>query len=189
MKPIKILGLASSLRKGSTTTGLLRVAATKMPSHVSFEILVPKDIPLFNEDTETELSQSNQNLINLRKKCSEADGFLFSLCEYNHSLSAPFKNALDWGSRGPLGNCFDDKVAGVMSAGGKGWIRAQQHLRDVAHNLNLYVVNHPQTYVNIFDPSKPVDFGTGEVTDPNVVKQVDALVQSLVKFAERLRKH
>ena len=82
------------------------------------------------------------SVIAFREALKKADAFVFATCEYNFSLSAAMKNALDWGSRGDGGNLFDDKPAAVVSAGGgTGGLRAQQHIRDIALFLNLHFMN------------------------------------------------
>lgn len=168
--------------------GLLKAAAGRLPANVHMDVLVPKDLPLFNEDTEGQISIDNAAVIQLRKKVKEADAILFSVCEYNHSVSAPLKNALDWASRGPLGNCFNQKPAAMMGVGGEGGIRAQRHLRDIAGNLNLYMLNHPHCFIRIYDPKPTMDLKTGDIKDEAVYAKIDAVVKALVDWTNRLQK-
>lgn len=210
MAPLRILGFASSLRSGSTSTGklskspncsinyftanrlfnigLLRAAKARLPVNTQLDIYVPKGLPFFNEDTEKQVSIDNQAVIELRQKVKDADAILFSVCEYNHSISAPLKNALDWASRGPHGNCFNQKPGAMMGVGGEGGIRAQRHLRDIAGNLNLYLINHPHCFVRIYDPKSTMDFQTGDIKDETVYAKVDAVIKSLVDWTLKLNK-
>ena len=92
---------------------------------------VPSDLPLFNSDIESE-ELIPASVVDWRERASKADAFIFSTCEYNFSISAALKNAIDWASRGPKGNLFNDKPAAVVGAGGgAGSLRAQEHLRDI----------------------------------------------------------
>lgn len=53
--------------------------------------------------------------------CRNADGFIIASSENNASVTAPLKNALDWGSReygGKDSNVFDSKWCFVMGTGG-----------------------------------------------------------------------
>lgn len=76
---------------------------------------------------------------------AQADAFIFSCCEYNYSISAPLKNAIDWASRSPQPHGFYDKPAAVVSAGGGfGGMKAQMHLHDISLFLNLHIMNNPQ---------------------------------------------
>ena len=53
--------------------------------------------------------------------CREADGFVISSSENNASITAPLKNAIDWGSREYGGfdtNVFKNKCCFVIGTGG-----------------------------------------------------------------------
>jgi hypothetical protein len=71
----------------------------------------------------------------------EHDGFLISSPEYNSSISAVLKNAIDWVSRPVPGEpplvAFRGKVARLMSAspGGLGGLRGLVHLRSILGNI------------------------------------------------------
>ena len=175
---MRILGIASSLRKGSSTTGLLRLAAKKLPINTTFEIYIP-NLPLFNEDIEKDTIAA---IDDFRAKLAASDGFLFSLCEYNSSLSPAIKNAIDWGSR--KGH-WNNKPAAIMSAGGAvGGIRSQLHFRHIASNVNLHVMNHPVVAKPIFIQPGPVDLATGEWKD-ETAKEVEKLMSEFVSYSKR----
>ena len=113
----------------------------------------------------------------------------FHLGEYNFSMSGALKNAIDWASRGPKGNLFNDKPAAVIgSGGGFGSLRAQMHLRDVALFLNLHIMNAPGVTVPIFTPPQQFDMVTGDLVNPATDKSVADVVQALVAWSQRLKK-
>jgi len=60
------------------------------------------------------------------------DGFLFVTPEYNHSLPAALKNALDF-----LHAEWHDKAAGIIGYGVAGGVRAIEHLRQVLAELQV----------------------------------------------------
>jgi NAD(P)H-dependent FMN reductase len=60
------------------------------------------------------------------------DGFIFVTPEYNHSLPAALKNALDF-----LHVEWHDKAAGVVGYGVAGGVRAIEHLRQVLGELRV----------------------------------------------------
>ena len=67
------------------------------------------------------------------------DGFVFVTGEYNHSLPAPIKNALDW-----LKDQWNNKAAGIVSYGSTGGARAAEHLRGIMGELQIADVRtHP----------------------------------------------
>ena len=73
------------------------------------------ELPLFNEDIESKGSTKSVGDFLERCNAKNTDGFIFAV-NYNGSISAPLKNALDWGSR--RGNLFDDKPCAIIGARG-----------------------------------------------------------------------
>ncbi|WP_195913906.1 NADPH-dependent FMN reductase [Planomicrobium sp. YIM 101495] len=67
------------------------------------------------------------------------DGFVFVVQEYNHSISASLKNALDY-----LRDEWGNKAAGIVSYGSVGGARAAEHLRGILGELQVADVRvHP----------------------------------------------
>ena len=60
------------------------------------------------------------------------DGFIFVTPEYNHSLPAALKNALDF-----VYAEWHDKAAGIVGYGVDGGVRAIEHLRQVLAELRV----------------------------------------------------
>ncbi|PIC59216.1 NADPH-dependent oxidoreductase [Sporosarcina sp. P12(2017)] len=70
---------------------------------------------------------------------AKQDGFVFIVQEYNHSISAALKNALDY-----LRVEWNDKAAGIVSYGSVGGARAAEHLRGILSELSVaHVRVHP----------------------------------------------
>jgi chromate reductase, NAD(P)H dehydrogenase (quinone) len=74
------------------------------------------------------------------------DGLLIASPEYNSSISAALKNAIDWASR-PEPNeaplvAFDGKVAGLMAAspGALGGLRGLVTVRSILGNIKVMVL-------------------------------------------------
>lgn len=120
-----------------------------------------------------------------RAKVLAADAVLFACPEYNFSMAAPLKNAIDWGSRAP--NVWEDKPAAVMGAGGwQGTSRAQYHLRQSAVFVDMHFLNRPEVQVNAFAPGN-CDATTGHLLDPSLQAKVKELVEALARWTARLR--
>lgn len=173
---MRLVAISGSLRSKSCNAGLLRAAGASLKRHgVELEIVSPSllgALPLFNEDEEK--SGAHANVAALRSQLAAADGFLFATTEYNASISAALKNAIDWGSRG--GNLFNAKPCAIMGAGGyAGTTKAQAHLRDIASAINLHCLTHPELRVEIWPKGgkAPFDAATGDVVDPSVLQRLD----------------
>ena len=176
---MRVVGLCGSLRKASANAGLLRAcqAALKSKHNIHLDVVSIAALPLFNQDAETPLPAS---VAAFRDSIGPADGFVFAACEYNSSISAALKNAIDWGSRG--NNLFNNKPACIVGAGGyAGTTRAQNHLRDILAAINSHAMTHPELRVEIFKTPRPFDAATGdlvcEATQVKVQHSADAFAQ------------
>jgi chromate reductase len=99
-EPIKILGIAGSLRRQSYNRSALRTAAQLVPEGVTLEIFELDGIPGFNQDHEQD---PPAKVAEFKRKIREAGAILFVTPEYNYSVPGVLKNAIDWASR-PYGD-------------------------------------------------------------------------------------
>jgi chromate reductase len=181
---IDILGLSGALRRGSFNTGLLRVAQAVAPAGVAIEIHDYGDLPLYDSDVEEAGFPAAAE--RLKQRIRRADGLLIATPEYNFSVPGVLKNALDWASR-PYGqSAFAGKPLAILGGGGGlGAARAQAHLRDIAHGLEMQVVSRPEVFVaNVWDKLGP----DGTLADPVARDLIRQLVENLAALA-RGRKH
>jgi len=98
---VKLLALAGSLRTGSLNKQLLNLAA-KLLEAAGAEI-VPIDfralaIPIYDGDVEASTGLP-PGALELAKQVTEAEGLVVASPEYNFSMPALLKNAIDWLSR------------------------------------------------------------------------------------------
>src|SRR5207249_1430182 len=115
MSDLKVLGISGSLRKASFNTAALRACPEMMPAGMTMTYARIDDLPLFNQDVfDAGLPESAKRF---RAEVTAADGLFIASPEYNFSLSAALKNAIDWGSR-PPNQVFQDKPIAVFSASG-----------------------------------------------------------------------
>lgn len=107
MAEIKVLALVGSLRAASINRKIAELAVEVAPDDVSvtvFEGLA--DLPFYNEEIDDVMNTDAPPLASvdaLRAAAGEADAALVVTPEYNGSIPAVVKNAIDWLSR-PFGN-------------------------------------------------------------------------------------
>jgi chromate reductase len=89
----KIAVIVGSLRKESFNRKMARGMIALAPASLKFEI---GDLPLYNQDPDDEGKPLPQ-WISFRERVRSFDGFLFVTPEYNRSVPAVLKNALDIG--------------------------------------------------------------------------------------------
>jgi chromate reductase, NAD(P)H dehydrogenase (quinone) len=144
----RILALAGSTRTGSLNKRLVQIAATAARAagvEVTYLDLRDLPLPLYDEDLETKEGLP-ANARKLKDLLLAHQGLLISSPEYNSSISAVLKNAIDWASRPVAGEaplaCFADKVAAIMSAspGALGGLRGLVHLRAILGNIRVLVL-------------------------------------------------
>src|SRR6266511_3461838 len=115
MADLKVLGISGSLRKGSFNTAVLKACAELMPQGMQLAYARIDDLPLFNQDVfDAGLPDPVKRF---RSEVAAADGLLIASPEYNFSLTAALKNAIDWGSR-PPNQVFQDKSVAIFSSSG-----------------------------------------------------------------------
>ncbi|KGN52323.1 NAD(P)H:quinone oxidoreductase [Cucumis sativus] len=184
---VKAVALCGSLRKASFNRGLIRAAMKicKEESGIEIEYLEVDPLPMLNTDLETPNGGFPPVVEAFRRKILHSDCILFASPEYNYSIAAPLKNAIDWASRPP--NVFAGKAAAIMSAGGGfGGGLAQFHLRQVGVFLDLHFVNKPGVHVNAFQP--PPKFNEdGDLIDQQTYQNLKLLLLSLTNLSLRLQ--
>lgn len=146
-QPVRIVGLAGSLRSGSLNRALLRAAAEIAPAGL---VIAPFDlieVPLYNGDIEAD--GDPPAVAALKQAIAAADGVLFATPEYNHGVPAVMKNAVDWASRPPRGAPLGGKPVGIIGAspGMTGSARGQSQLRQAFEFTNSYCMPQPELLV------------------------------------------
>jgi NAD(P)H-dependent FMN reductase len=119
------------------------------------------------------------------------DGFVFATPEYNHSVPAALKNAIDF-----LYAEWNDKAAGFVSYGVDGGTRAVEHLRLVLAEVKVACVRTQValSVFNDFERSDPTDPAARRVVTPgehheaNLMTMLDELI-AWAQALQRLREH
>lgn len=142
----KIGVLVGSLRRESYNLKTAKAIMELAPENLSFELLSIGDLPLYNEDIE---ETPPEQYTRFREQLKNLDGFLFLTPEYNRSVPAVLKNAIDVGSR-PYGkNCWDGKPGAIVSVSisALGAFGANHHLRQSFVFVNIPVMQQPEAYI------------------------------------------
>lgn len=143
---MKILGICGSLRKASLNMAALRACAELTPQGMTLEVASIADLPIFNQDVLD--AGMPEPVKRLRGEIVAADGLLIASPEYNFSIPAPLKNAIDWASR-PPNQAFQDKPIAIFSVtpGPVGGARVQYDLRRVLGQLWGHVLPRPEVFI------------------------------------------
>lgn len=186
----KILAFAGSTREASYNKLLVKVAAAgarAAGARVTYVDLRDLPMPLFDEDLEAKEGMP-ANAQKLKELMVEHHGFLIASPEYNSSVTAVLKNAIDWVSRPAPGEprlvAFTDKAAAIMSAspGGLGGLRGLVHLRSILGNLNVLVLPEQQAIPNAFEAFN----ADGTMKDAKQQQSVENLGAKLAQVLSKL---
>jgi chromate reductase, NAD(P)H dehydrogenase (quinone) len=158
--------LVGSLRKASLNRMLANALISLAPYSLKLDIVEIGPLPLYNEDLDTAAPPVAWTAF--RQRIKAADAVLFVTPEYNRSVPAALKNALDVGSR-PYGSSVWDRKPGAVvssSPGAIGGFGANHHLRQSLVFLNVPTLQQPEAYIGhadkLFDEhGKLVSDGTG----------------------------
>lgn len=181
-QPIRILGIAGSLREGSFNRLTLRAATQLVPEGATIETFDIAGLPGFNQDDE---QNPPEKVVELKRKIREADAILFVTPEYNYSIPGVLKNAIDWASRPYGDNAWNGKPVAIMGAsiGRIGTARAQYHLRQTFVFLDMHAVNQPEVMIGNAQDHFDAD---GNLTDETTKQLIRQLLENLVALTRRL---
>jgi chromate reductase len=123
---MKFLLLSGSFRKNSYSLCLLDVVSELLIAHQTARPQLD-NLPFYSDDIEI----NDTAMSALIAQIEDADGIIVCTPEYNHSIPAVLKNAIDWASRPAFNSCLKDKpvtfiTQAVSPVGGA---RAQAHLK------------------------------------------------------------
>jgi NAD(P)H-dependent FMN reductase len=178
---IRILALAGSTREDSLNKKLALNAAEmarQMGASVTFIDIRDYPMPFYDGDLEATMGMPS-NAKQLRQHFVDAQVILIASPEYNASVSAVLKNAIDWTSRSPNGGgsreAFKDKKIAIMSVspGNNGGARGLPHLRTIMEDVGGIVL--PQQ-VSVPNGNSAFD-AQGNLTNPQAKSELQQLIK------------
>jgi chromate reductase len=153
---MKVAVLIGSLRRESFSRKTAKTLVALAPEPLTLEIVEIGDLPVYNQDGDDD-GKPPIAWTTFRKRIKEFDGILFVTPEYNRSVPAVLKNAIDVGSR-PYGqSVWGRKPAAIVSVspGSIGAFGANHHLRQSLVFLDMPAMQQPEAYIggaaNLFD--------------------------------------
>lgn len=159
----EVLHRQPAVRSGGLSVRLVDLVEVGLP-------LLAEPAPALFEVYEHDTTRQWSELV------SDLDAFVFVTPEYNHSLPAALKNAIDH-----LFVEWNDKAAGIVSYGTAGGIRAAEHLRQVLAEVKVATVRS-QVALSVFDDFKIDDplvagqFAPRELHEPVLARLTDELL-------------
>lgn len=176
-----VVGSTRPGRRGDQVAAWVHDAATARPrggTEVAYEVvdLAAMDLPLLDEPVPAALgSYRREHTRRWSEQIASFDGFVFVTPEYNHSMPAAVKNAIDY-----LFTEWHDKAAGFVSYGVAGGVRAVEQLRLVLAEMKVACVRS-QVACSLFH-----DFTIAEMTEPGRFTPADHHGRTLDRMLDEL---
>lgn len=169
MNQLNIGIILGSTREGrvSPQVGSWILEQAKLRGDANYELLDIKEfmLPLLGESADTAPASHWQQAL------AKFDGFVFIVAEYNHSMSASLKNALD-SAKAEWAN----KAAGIVSYGSVGGARAAEHLRLVLGELQIADVRTQVLFSGFTDFENWSVFKPADLHKKNLSVMLDQLL-------------
>lgn len=142
---VKVGIIVGSLRKKSLSERVAKSLVSLLPKEYGVEYLDISQLPLYNPDLDQDTPKEYSDF---RKAVAEVDAIIFVTPEYNRTIPAVLKNALDVIS--VPNNEVSGKPALVVSQspGLISGFGANHHLRQVLTFLNMQTVQQPELYIS-----------------------------------------
>lgn len=182
MNKHRIAVIVGSLRKESFSKKIALALKEVAPENFDFTFVNLGDLSLYNQDLEEE-GREPEAWKTFRAEIKKHDAFLFVTPEYNRSVPALLKNALDIGSR-PYGHSvWNGKPAAVVSVspGAIGGFGANHHLRQILTFLNVTTMQQPEAYIGSVHTLLDAQ---GRVTNVETKKFLTQFVKAFGKWIE-----
>jgi chromate reductase, NAD(P)H dehydrogenase (quinone) len=182
MSSYKVGIFVGSLRRESFNRKMAKALIALAPPSLQPEIVEIGQLSLYNQDDD-EGANVPQAWTAFRERVKRCDAVIFVTPEYNRSVPAVLKNALDVGSR-PYGkSAWDGKPGAVISVspGAIGGFAANHHLRQSLVFLNVPTLQQPEAYIggaaNLFSPD-------GKLTNDSTRALVEKFMQTFAAWVE-----
>ncbi|HEY0489831.1 MAG TPA: NADPH-dependent FMN reductase [Telluria sp.] len=179
----KIAVIVGSLRKESFNRKVAKTLILLAPSTLDMEIVEIGQLPMYNQDDD---ENPPATYVEFREKIKQYDGVLFCTPEYNRSVPAVLKNAIDVGSR-PYGqSAWTGKPCAIVSVspGALAGFGANHHLRQSLVFLNMPAMQQPEAYLGNIGGQYEGDQLTNDSTRGFLQKFVDAFDSWVERHAD-----
>ena len=187
----KILAFAGATRTESFNKKLIKIAvegARAAGAGVTLVDLRDFPMPLYDGDLEAESGLPEQAK-RLKKLFLDHDGLMISTPEYNSSIPAVLKNAIDWVSRSEPGEstlaAYAGKIAILMSASPSwmGGIRSLNVVRMMLANIKVLVLPDSVSLAKANEAFNP----DGTLKDAKQAAAVQKLGKTLAEMLQKLK--
>ncbi|MBB3213201.1 chromate reductase [Herbaspirillum sp. Sphag1AN] len=171
--PLKIVGIAGSLRTASYSRIVLDALYAELPTGSEFATVDIGSLPHYNEDVEHQALP--EAVAQARTEVEASDAVVIVTPEFNHGLPGVLKNTLDWLSRPAFTSSMIGKPVffATISPGALGGVRAQYQLRETLSSMLCQLV--PMREIAITHVGQKIT--DGKLTDTSTLDFISVQVK------------
>jgi len=181
---VKIAVVVGSLRRDSLNLKFAKALEELGGQRFAFDLVEIGDLPVYNDDL---WQNPPVSALRLKRAIESADAVLFVTPEFNRSIPAALKNAIEWASR-PYGqNSWGGKPVSIVgtSPGAIGTAAAQTQLRSIAVHLDMIVLGQPEVY---FQWKPGLIDENNEITDDTTREFLEGYLAKFAAFIAQVTK-
>lgn len=173
---MRFLLLSGSFRANSRSLLLLSAASDHLNTH-SCRLPRLGLLPFFCEDLNANKPVEVRDFLD---EVQAADGIICCTPEYNHSIPAVLKNALDWASRPAFESPLKDKPVSIITQAVSpvGGARAQAHLKLVLDSTLADIHICHEMMISGVDKR----LAEGGISDPNTQRRLERHLDDFLGF-------
>lgn len=180
---MKIVAMVGSMSRESNNKKIVEFMKERYKDKLDIEILPIQQLPMYNQDIEFDPPEIVKEL---REKIKLSDGILFATPEYNHSISAVLKNAIDWFSRVEMVMMGKPSMIVGATMGNLGTVRAQVHLRQILNSGLVNTLNLPANEVFISTVQEKLDENGNLIHEPTI-EYLDKVVENFINWIKKVK--
>ena len=175
---MNILLLSGSFRKNSASLAIFKTVESLLPKTSTPDL---QQLPFYNEDLDN--ISKPEAVTHFITSVELADGIIICTPEYNHSIPAVLKNAIDWASRPAFKSPLKDKPVSIITQAGSpvGGARAQAHLKLVLDSTLSKI--HMRHEMLISEVDNKVDEQL-KLNDKRTIRHLQQHINDFIKFID-----
>lgn len=176
---MKLIILSGSFRKQSYSLRIAQSLKLQFPEH-TFLLPALDKLAFYSNDLENNKPDNVQQLLQQIAACQ---GLICITPEYNHSIPAVLKNAIDWASRTAFASVLKNKPCAIISQAQSpvGGARAQAHLKNVLDStLSSIYPNHEMLLTPIASLCNE-----NQVVDEKSKQRLQSYVQGFIDYCQQ----
>jgi chromate reductase len=179
---MKILLLCGSFRQGSYNQTLLNTAKQYLSEHELSSYAI-EHLPFY--DAAIDGNNRPDVVQHFLDTVTEADAIIIASPEFNHSIPAVLKNAIDWASRPAFNSPLKGKPVTTLSASPSpnGGNLLHNHLKQVLDST-LSVIYPSTDYCVSFANEKITD---GKLHDTQAINRLERHINGFIHWADKVR--